>query len=147
MSNNRWVRAVGDLNEQPISIQYREQWQSIQQGNEHAICVQIAWTANRLDESTGFPTAEEQLTMLAFGEQLLTLEKNGNTFLAMILAHGATQQWVLYVKDLEAFKQQLLELSEPEEGYPLEMVANEDAAWSTFEQVYAVAANAPLAES
>lgn len=143
MSNNRWIRAAGELNEQPISIQYREQWEAAQQTQDYSICVQIAWTANRLDESTGFASTEEQLNMLAFGEQLLTLEAQNNAFLAMILTHGATQQWVLYVKNLEAFRQQLAQLPEPEEGYPLEMVADADAGWETFLQVYRVAAEAP----
>lgn len=136
MADNRWVRSSGSLNEQPISIQHREGWEALKAAQEFNLCVQIAWNARHLDEETGFPSLGEQIEILALGEQLQQLEASGNSVLAMIITHGGVNQWVIYVKDLEQFKTELASISEPEDGYPIELVADEDTGWNTFTQVY-----------
>lgn len=136
MADNRWVRSSGSLNEQPISIQHREEWEALKATQEYGVCVQIAWNARSLDEETGFPSLGEQIEILALGEQLQQLENSKNSVLTMIITHGGVNQWVIYVKDLELFKTELASIAEPTEGYPIELVADEDAKWNTFTQVY-----------
>ena len=137
MVSNRWVRTTGTLNSHPIHIQYREDWQQAKDARQYGICVQIAWHAEGVDD-TGFPPLGAQLDILALGEQLQALEANNNCVLTMIIAHEAITQWVIYVKDLEQFNQELASIPEPEAGFPIEMVANTDADWSHFSKVYDV---------
>lgn len=138
MQDNRWVRSSGVLNEQPISIQYRENWQALKAAQTFNVCVQIAWNARQVDEETGFPALGEQIEILALGEQLQQLESSNNSVLSMIIAHAGVNQWVIYVQDLEQFKSELATLAEPQEGFPIELVADEDSDWSTFIQVHQV---------
>ena len=41
--DNRWVKADGSLNEMPISIHSREDWQETADSGRFPICIQIAW--------------------------------------------------------------------------------------------------------
>lgn len=136
LANNRWIRASGTLNEKPISIQYREDWQLIQETADYTICTQIAWQARTLDDSTGFPSLAEQVDILAFGERLQkSVESQENALIMMVLTHAGVNQWVIYCRDFEALKNALDNVIEDEQQYPLEIVADEDSSWSTFNQV------------
>lgn len=135
--NNRWIRASGELNDKPISIQYREDWQQAAAYDVLNICVQIAWQAESRDESTGFPSDAEQLRILAFSEQLQqVLEADENAVVAMVIAHDGVNQWIIYCKDLQPLKDGLDKIPASDAGYPLEVVADEDPHWQIFQQVY-----------
>jgi len=137
--NNRWVRASGDLNGKPISIQYREDWQLAADTDDYGVCVQIAWHADSQDESTGFPAADEQDQILAFHQALQDqLEPGENALVAMMITHDAINQWIIYCKNLDAMKAALDEIPTEQGLYPIEVVADEDADWRIFRQVYDV---------
>ena len=42
---------------------------------------------------------------------------------------------VIYTNDIEQIKTDLSELTAPESGYPIEIVADEDPDWDTFKKV------------
>jgi hypothetical protein len=115
--NNRWVRASGNLQDKPISIQFREDWTN--------------------DDSTGFPATEEQARIIAFTEQLQArLEPDENSVVAMMITHDGINQWIIYSKDLDVLKAGLETIPTDNGLYPIEVVADEDAEWSTFIQVH-----------
>lgn len=136
MIEKRWVKSSGTLNNKAISIQHLQDWQEARDSNSYPVCVQIAWNANQIDVETGFPSLAEQIQILALGEQLQALGQSGNSLLTMIITHEGVNQWVIYVKDLEQFKQELGQIEDAQDDYPLEMVANDDEQWTTFSQVY-----------
>ena len=135
--NNRWVRAGGSLREKPISIQFREDWQSAMDSGLYGVCVQIAWNAESRDDSSGFPSTDEQARILAFTEQLqLVLEKQADSVVAMMITHDGINQWIIYTRDLDVLKKHLDEVPTTNGLYPIEVVADEDKAWDTFVQVH-----------
>jgi len=135
--NNRWVRTSGELNAKPISIQYREDWGLAQDSGDYPICVQIAWHAESQDESTGFPGLAEQHNILAFHEVLQQrLEPQENAVVAMMITHDAINQWIIYCRDLDSLKGALDDIPTDQGLYPIEVVADEDADWATFRQVF-----------
>lgn len=137
LANNRWMRSEGTLNEKPISIQYRQDWQLAKEAGEYSICIQIAWNANSSDDSSGFPAEDEQVEILMFHELLQAhVETNENALVLMMITHSGVNQWVVYAKDLERFKQDLESIPAREGGYPLEVVADMDEEWRIFTQVY-----------
>ena len=137
--NNRWVRASGDLNGKPISIQYREDWSLAQESERYPVCVQIAWHADSLDESTGFPSDEEQNQILAFHQALQDkLEPSENAVVAMMITHDAINQWIIYCEDLDVMKDALDQIPTDQGLYPIEVVADDDAEWQTFSKVHEV---------
>lgn len=146
--NNRWVRASGSLNDKPISIQYRQDWQEGLSSGLYPICVQIAWYAQGVDESTGFPSASEQADILLLSEYLQAhLESKEDSIISMLITHDGLAQWVIYTQDLEQFKTALEAIPAPEHGYPIEVVADEDPGWLTFTQVYGSIAQKEVAEA
>lgn len=135
--NNRWVRAGGSLREKPISIQFREDWQSAKGSGLYGVCVQIAWNAESRDDSSGFPSTDEQERILAFTEQLqLVLEKQADSVVAMMITHDGINQWIIYTRDLDVLKKHLDEVPTTNGLYPIEVVADEDKGWDTFVQVH-----------
>lgn len=136
MTEKSWVQSSGTLNDKPISIQHVQDWQQAKESGAFGICVQIAWNAEKIDADTGFPALGEQVQILTLGEQLQALGASGNSILAMVITNDGVNQWVIYVKDLEQFKQELANVGDSEANYPIEMVANQDPDWNTFTQVY-----------
>jgi hypothetical protein len=137
LANNRWVRATGSLNDKPISIQYREDWELARQSESYPLCVQIAWNAGSVDDSTGFPGLAEQSKILTFGEHLQQhLEPAENALVTMVITHDGVCQWIIYCKDIELLKEGLDRIPTGEGLYPIEVVADEDPLWQTFTQVY-----------
>ncbi len=135
--NNRWVRASGTLQEKPISIQYREDWTLARDSGKYPLCVQIAWHAQSLDDSTGFPAVAEQARIVAFTEHLQTrLEPDETSVVAMMITHDGINQWIIYSSDLEKLKTGLDSVPTDEGLYPIEVVADPDEEWQTFIQVH-----------
>ncbi|WP_430462106.1 DUF695 domain-containing protein [Thalassolituus sp. LLYu03] len=137
LANNRWIRASGSLHDKPISIQYREDWQSVRDADSLPLCVQIAWQAQSVDDSTGFPSLSEQTSILTFSEHLQKqLEPGENALVTMVITHDGVNQWIIYCRDLDVLKEGLNRIPTDAGLYPIEVVADEDAAWNTFTQVY-----------
>lgn len=135
--DNRWVVADGTLNDLPITIHSREDWQETADSGLFPICVQIAWHAHARDESNGYPCAQEMQQIEMFHHQLqLQFEKQGDTIIAMVITHDGVNQWVVYSDDLEHIKNDLNQLVAPKNGFPIEVVADEDPDWDTFKKVY-----------
>jgi len=135
--NNRWVRASGTLKEKPISIQFREDWTLARDSGLYGICVQIAWHAQSLDDSTGYPSIEEQAKIVAFTEQLQArLEPDEASVVAMMITHDGINQWIIYTGDLDKLKEGLDSVPTDEGLFPIEVVADPDTDWQTFSQVY-----------
>lgn len=135
--DNRWVIADGTLNDLPITIHSREDWQETADSGRFPICVQIAWHANARDDSNGYPCLQEMQQIEMFHHQLqLQFEKQGHTIIAMVITHDGVNQWVVYSDDLEQVKNDLNQLIAPQNGYPIEVVADEDSDWGTFKKVY-----------
>lgn len=135
--DNRWVTADGTLNELPITIYSREDWQGIADSGRFSICVQIAWHAEQRDEENAFPSKQDMLKIDVFHHQLQSqLEAGGHAMVAMVITHDGVNQWVIYCDDIEAVKTGLNKLASAEKEFPLEMVADEDVEWETFKKVH-----------
>ena len=137
--DNRWVTADGTLNELPLTIHYREDWQATASSGRFPICIQIAWQGKTRDESNAYPAQQEMQQIEVFHHQLQQqLEQGEHCMIAMVLTHDGLNQWVLYCDDIEPVKEGLDQLIAPPEGFPIEIVADEDAQWHTFKKVHQV---------
>lgn len=135
--DNRWIQADGSLNDMPISIHSREDWRTTAESGRFPICIQIAWHAEARDESNAFPSQQEMQQIELFHHQLQTqLEIEGHTVIAMVITHDGVNQWVIYTDDIEQLKSDLNKLVATEQGFPIEIVADEDPDWQTFKKVY-----------
>lgn len=135
--DNRWVTADGTLNELPITINSREDWQGTADSGRFPICIQIAWQADQRDETNAFPSKSEMLKIDVFHHQLQSqIEGDGHAMVAMVITHDGVNQWVIYCDDIENIKTSLNKLAAPEQGFPVEIVADEDAQWETFKKVH-----------
>lgn len=134
--DNRWVTADGSLNELPITIHYREDWQVTAESGQFPICIQIAWQAQTRDESNAYPAQKEMEQIEVFHHQLQRQLEQGKCIVAMVITHDGLNQWVIYCDDIEQVKSGLDQIVAPEQGFPIEVVADEDADWSTFKKVH-----------
>ena len=135
--DNRWVIADGTLNDLPITIHSRENWQETADSGDFPICVQIAWHATGRNDNNGHPSVQEMQQIEVFHHQLqLQFEKQEHSIIAMVITHDGLNQWVVYTDDLEQIKSDLNQLDAPKDGYPIEIVADEDPGWETFKKVH-----------
>ncbi len=135
--DNRWVKADGSLNDLPINIHSRDDWQVIADSGCFPICIQIAWHSEARDESNAFPAQHEMQQIEVFHHQLQAqIEQAGHAVIAMVITHDGINQWVIYSDDIEQLKSDLNQLVAPEQGFPIEIVADEDPDWQTFKKVY-----------
>jgi len=135
--DNRWVIADGTLNDLPITIHSREDWQETADSGRFPICIQIAWHSPERNESNGHPSEHEMQKIEVFHHQIQAkFEKQGHAVIAMVITHDGVNQWVIYSDDLEQIKSGLSELTAPDTGFPIEIVADEDLDWETFKKVH-----------
>ena len=135
--DNRWVIADGTLNDLPITIHSRENWQESADSGRFSICIQIAWHAPERNESNAYPSQQEMQKIELFHHQLQAqLEKQGHTVIAMVITHDGVNQWVIYTDDIEQLKTELAQLDTSEQGFPIEVVADEAPHWHTFKKVF-----------
>jgi hypothetical protein len=135
--DNRWVIADGTLNDLPITIHSREDWQETADSGRFSVCIQIAWHSAERNESNGHPSVQEMKKIEVFHHQIQSqFEKGGHSIIAMVITHDGLNQWVIYSDDLEQFKTDLSQLTAPSNGYPIEVVADEDPHWETFKKVH-----------
>ena len=118
--DNRWVKAEGSLNELPIIIHSRENWQEIAADGTFPICIQIAWNCAARDDSNAFPSQQEMQKIEVFHHQLqLHVEASEHAMVVMVITHDGINQWVIYSDDIEQFKVDLANLIAPEQGLSL----------------------------
>lgn len=135
--DNRWVIADGTLNDLPITIHSREDWKETADSGHFPICIQIAWHSPDRNESNGHPSVTEMQKIEVFHHQIQSrFEQQGNTVIAMVITHDGVNQWVIYTDDIEQIKTEISQLTAPDSGYPIEVVADEDPEWETFRKVY-----------
>lgn len=137
--DNRWVTADGTLNELPITIHYREDWQATAHSGRFPICIQIAWQGVTRDDKCSYPAQQEMQQIEVFHHQLQQqTEQEGHGIVAMVLTHDGLNQWVLYCDDIAKISKGLDQIVAPARGFPIEIVADEDAQWQTFKKVHQV---------
>ncbi|MFT7409695.1 MAG: hypothetical protein ACI9EX_000269 [Oleispira sp.] len=137
--DDRWIIADGTLNDLPITIHSREDWQESADSGRFPVCIQIAWHSADRNESNGHPSVQEMKKIEVFHHQIQSqFEQGGHTIIAMVITHDGLNQWVIYSDDVEQFKTDLSQLTAPLNGYPIEVVADEDPRWKTFKKVHQV---------
>lgn len=134
--SNRWVLADGTLNDEPITIRYRDELESEHANGEYAQCVQISWTAAEVDEETGYPSENELLKIDGFNQKLMAaIESNEQALVVMVIMCQGINQWILYCKDTTQLQSDLNTIPTDTGLYPIEIVAEEDAQWTIFTQL------------
>lgn len=134
--SNRWVLADGTLNNEPITIRYRDGVDQERETSKYPNCIQISWTADDVDPQTGYPSADELDKIDAFNQKLMAaVESDVHGLLVMVLMSQGINQWILYVRDTEELQQDLNKIPTDSGLYPIEVTAEEDADWEIFMQL------------
>lgn len=134
--SNRWVLADGTLNDQPITIRYRDNVQEQLESGKYGQCIQISWEAEEVDSDTGYPSANELEHIDAFNTKLMeAIEPNQHGILVMVLMAQGVNQWIIYVRDNEEVQKDLNTIPTDTGLYPIDVVSDEDSAWSIFTEL------------
>lgn len=134
--SNRWVLADGTLNDQPITIRYRDNVQSEQDSGGYENCIQISWEAEDVDSETGYPSPSELEKIDAFNKKLMdAIEPSGHGLVVMVLMAQGVNQWIIYVRDNEEIQKDLNKIPTDTGLYPIEVVSDEDPQWSIFTEL------------
>lgn len=134
--SNRWVLADGTLNDEPITIRYRDELDAELASGEFAQCVQISWNAADVDPSTGYPSNKELVFIDDFNQKLMgAIEPNAHALVVMVIMCQGVNQWILYAKDTSQLQSDLNTIPTDTGLYPIEIVAEEDAKWDIFTQL------------
>lgn len=134
--SNRWILADGTLNDEPITIRYRDELEDELASGEFGQCVQISWSAEDIDPLTGYPSDKELLLIDDFNKKLMTaIEDQSHALVVMVIMCQGINQWVLYAKDTTQLQVDLNTIPTDTGLYPIEIVAEEDANWDIFTQL------------
>ncbi|MGR6874260.1 DUF695 domain-containing protein [Pseudomonas sp. HK3] len=134
--STRWVLADGTLNDEPITIRYRDELENEQASGEFNQCVQISWSAADVDAVTGYPSDKELLLIDDFNQKLMSaIEDDGHALVVMVIMCQGINQWILYAKDTTQLQSDLNTIPTDTGLYPIEIVAEEDASWDIFTQL------------
>ncbi len=127
--SNRWVLADGTLNDQPITIRYRDQIQEQLESDLYRQCIQISWQAQ-------YPSAAELEKIDAFNQKLMAaVETEQHGLLVMVLMCEGVNQWIMYTKDIEQVQQDLNTIPTDTGLYPIDVTSDEDPQWEIFTQL------------
>jgi len=134
--SNRWVLADGTLNDEPITIRYRDEVEGELESGKYPHCVQILWNAEDVDAESGYPSTEELDKIDAFNKKLMSaVETESHGLLVMVLMSQGVNQWILYVRDNEELQQDLNTIPTDKGLYPIEVTSDEDSSWEIFTQL------------
>jgi len=134
--SNRWVLADGTLNNEPITIRYRDLIEPQQTGGDYNHCVQISWSASEVDFETGYPSANELVKIDDFNQKLMAaIEKDEQAIVVMVIMCQGINQWILYSQDTQVLQTDLNTIPTDTGLYPIEIVAEDDSEWSIFSQL------------
>ena len=134
--SNRWVLADGTLNDQPITIRYRDNVQNEQDSGDYGNCIQISWEAEDVDSETGYPSPNELEKIDAFNKKLMdAIEPSEHGLVVMVLMAQGVNQWIIYVRDNEEIQKDLNKIPTDTGLYPIEVVSDEDPQWSIFTEL------------
>ena len=134
--SNRWVLADGTLNDQPITIRYRDKVQEEFESGEYSQCIQISWSAEEIDPQTGYPSADELEKIDGFNQKLMTaLENEKHGLLVMVLMCDGVNQWILYCRDIDQVQQDLNKIPTDTGLYPIEVTSDDDRQWEIFTEL------------
>lgn len=134
--STRWVLADGTLNDEPITIRYRDELENEQASSEFNQCVQISWNAADVDSATGYPSDKELLLIDDFNQKLMAaVEEDHHAIVVMVIMCQGINQWILYAKDTTQLQSDLNTIPTDTGLYPIEIVAEEDVEWGIFTQL------------
>lgn len=134
--SNRWVLADGTLNDQPITIRYRDEIQAEIESGAYGQCIQISWEAEEVDPGTGYPSENELLKIDAFNQKLMAaIEPSEHGLVVMVLMAQGINQWIIYVRDNDEIQKDLNTIPTDKGLYPIEVVSEEDADWNIFTEL------------
>ncbi|NVK36389.1 MAG: DUF695 domain-containing protein [Gammaproteobacteria bacterium] len=134
--SNRWVLADGTLNDEPITIRYRDELESELASGKFSQCVQISWNAADVDPQTGYPSTSELIKIDDFNQKLMNaIETENHALIVMVIMCQGINQWILYAKDTSQLQADLNTIPTDTGLYPIEIVAEEDADWTIFTQL------------
>lgn len=132
---DHWKVAQGMLYDKPIRISFRDDVDSLKGSTEYSTCMQLAWHLDEVDEK-GLPVSEIQAQLDSFNNKLVgALEVDSIAQLVMVICSGGVNQWVFYTRDLELSSNALNTIPIEGEGYPIEVVADDDPDWSIYRQI------------
>ncbi len=134
--STRWVLADGTLNEQLITIRYRESIQSELDSAQYQQCIQISWQAAEQDPVTGYPSSDELEKIDAFNQKLMeAVEVGEHGLLVMVLMCEGINQWIIYAKDNDRLQKALNTIPTDTGLYPIEVASDEDPQWEIFTEL------------
>jgi hypothetical protein len=134
--SNRWVLADGTLNDQPITIRYRNEVQAQLDSGEYGQCIQISWEAEDVDTETGYPSAAELEKIDAFNIKLMeAIEPTEHGIVVMVLMAHGVNQWIIYVRSNEEIQMDLNTIPTDKGLYPIDVVSEEVASWNNFTEL------------
>lgn len=134
--SSRWILADGTLNEDPITIRYRDQLDDQLESGLFKQCIQISWSAAEVDTETGYPSESELIKIDDFNQKLMaSIEKDEQALVVMVIMCAGINQWILYAQDTAQLQADLNTIPTDTGLYPIEIVAEEDDSWSIFTQL------------
>ena len=134
--SNRWVLADGTLNEQLITIRYRDGVQAELDSRAFENCIQISWEADDVDPSTGYPSVDELEKIDAFNQKLMSsIEPDNHGLVVMVLMSQGVNQWIVYVRDTDELQKDLNKIPTDTGLYPIDVVTEVDSDWLIFTEL------------
>lgn len=100
--------------------------------SKYPIRVTVSW---RYNSATGMPSVQERESMDRFEDQFMPLIETGSlASLALVRTGNDLREWTFYANSEPAFRKKLQQVVKSNAGAPIEVVAEREPRWDTYDQ-------------
>lgn len=131
IENDAWAGAEGVNNGLPVIIRFRNKIEQGRHTNEHPQLLQVYWEFDK--HSNGMPSRDVMQEMTIFEDRISeALEKDLSGVLVAAITTNGYREWVFYAKSLDSFAEQLHNMPQNSEPYPIKIETMIDTEWKYF---------------
>lgn len=133
---DEWFSAISEAeNGQLVIITGRDNLHAFMRSGKFNDRVEIRW--KYVADEVGMPVMEDAKRMELMEEALRNaVEKNKLAIMTAVYTGGGEKSWVFYTRTSAVFFQTLNEALASFELFPLELLAEKDAGWEEYQDMY-----------
>lgn len=130
-----WTFAEGTSRDVPRLIRIRENLNPAAWELALPHVLRITWTMRGTTER-GLPSDDETKTLQSFENELVPrVERDARAVLVAVITEAGKRHWYFYLRDVDAFSEELHKMPQQEEPYPIELTIDRDERWALFREL------------
>jgi len=131
IAENVYFTAQGEQDGKPVIYRSLENVPEDQKESDFPNLINIYWSFE-VDVNNGMPDSETNENQITFEDAIESLDKKDISHLMLVVTGNGRKEWIWYVKDVDSWLNQLNELLQGHDVYPIEIKIDQDSEWSMY---------------